>query len=67
MIATDKITIHYIIWCILAIYDICERELIRSNPFPNFNGVAVDVWGWISNFIPLFVEDVIIYPVWDQS
>ena len=23
-------------------------------PFPNFNGCTVDVWKWISNFIPLF-------------
>ena len=23
-------------------------------PFPNFNGATVDVWEWISNFIPRF-------------
>ena len=33
-------------------------------PFPNFNGTAVEVWEWISNFIPYFVIDVIIYPTW---
>ena len=26
--------------------------------FPNFNGVAVEVWEWISNFIPHFIIDV---------
>ena len=34
-------------------------------PFPNFNGAVVDVWGWISNFIPHFMIDVITYPCWD--
>ena len=24
-------------------------------PFPNFNGVTVEVWEWISNFIPHFI------------
>ena len=23
-----------------------------THPFPNFNGAAIEVWGWISNFIP---------------
>ena len=27
-----------------------------------FNGVAVDVWEWISNFIPQFIMDLITYP-----
>ena len=30
-------------------------------PFPNFNGPTVEVWEWISNFIPHFIIDVIIY------
>ena len=34
-------------------------------PFPNFNGYTVEVWEWISNFIPHFIMDVIIYPCWD--
>ena len=34
-------------------------------PFPNFNGAAVEVWEWISNFIPHFIMDVITYPCWD--
>ena len=25
-------------------------------PFPNFNGATVEVWKWISNFIPLFLN-----------
>ena len=36
-------------------------------PFPNFNGAAVEVWEWISNFIPYLIIDVITYPYWDQS
>ena len=31
-------------------------------PFPNFNGTTVEVWEWITNFIPHFTEHVIIYP-----
>ena len=27
-------------------------------PFPNFNGCTVEVWKWISNFIPHFIMDV---------
>ena len=30
-------------------------------PFPNFNGFTVEVWQWISNFIPRFMMDVITY------
>ena len=30
-------------------------------PFPNFNGATVEVWKWISNFIPQFTMDVITY------
>ena len=36
-------------------------------PFPNFNGTPIEVWEWISNFIPCFVIDVITYPCRDQS
>ena len=31
--------------------------------FPNFNSCTVDVWKWISNFIPHFMMDVITYLV----
>ena len=34
-------------------------------PFPNFNGTTVEVWEWISNFIPHFIMDIIAYPCWD--
>ena len=27
--------------------------------FPNFNGATVEVWGWISNFIPRFTVHII--------
>ena len=30
-------------------------------PFPNFNGTAVQVWDYISNFIPHFIMDVFTY------
>ena len=35
-------------------------------PFLNFNGATVEVWEWISNFIPLITGRVITYPCWDQ-
>ena len=31
-------------------------------PFPNFNGATVEVWEWISNFIPHLIMDLIIHP-----
>ena len=34
-------------------------------PFPNFNSAAVEVWEWISNFIPHFNGHVNTYPCWD--
>ena len=33
-----------------------------SFAFTNYNGRAVEVWEWISNFIPHFAGHVIIYP-----
>ena len=33
--------------------------------FLNFNGAAIEVWKWISNFNPHFTGDVITYPYWD--
>ena len=35
----------------------------NTYPFPNFNGATVEVWEWISNFIPHFIT----YPCWDSS
>ena len=38
-----------------------------TNPFPNFNGATVEVWEWISNFIPHITKYVITYPCWEQG
>ena len=35
--------------------------------FTKFNGSTIEVWEWISNFIPHFTMDVITYPCWDQT
>ena len=34
-------------------------------PFPTFKICIVEVWEWISNFIPHFMIGVISYPYWD--
>ena len=36
-------------------------------PFPNINGCTVELWEWLSNFIPHFIVDVITSPRWDKS
>ena len=46
---------HYKVW----------DEIIY--PFPNFNRATVEVWEWISNFIPHFIGHVITYSCWDYS
>ena len=38
-----------------------------THPFPNFDGCTVEVWGWIRNFTPHFIVEVITYPNWDSS
>ena len=48
----DKYYIHYNMW-----YQI-------TYPLPNFNGVTVEVWEWISNFIPNLAMHVVTYPCW---
>ena len=35
-------------------------------PFPNFNGVTVEVWKWISKFIPHFTRHAVTYPCLDK-
>ena len=40
---------HYNIWDYIA----C--------PFPNFNSETVEVWEWVSNFIPHFTRRVVTY------
>ena len=32
-----------------------------SYPFPNFNGATVEVWDWMSNFIPQLTAHIIAY------
>ena len=34
-----------------------------THPLPNSNGVAVEVWEWISYFIPHCTGHVVIYPL----
>ena len=46
----DKLFIHYKVW----------DEI--NYPFPKFNGCTIEVWEWMSNFIPDFTGHVIIYP-----
>ena len=36
-------------------------------PFPNFNGAIVEICECLSNFIPLFIMDVITYSCWDYK
>ena len=43
-------------------------DKVRSEityPFLNFNGFTIEVWEWISNFIPYFIGCVFAYPYWD--
>ena len=36
-------------------------------PLPNFDGCTLEVWEWVSNFIPHIIMDVITYPCWDYT
>ena len=36
-------------------------------PFTNFSSAAIEVWEWISNFIPPFTGYVITYPCWGSN
>ena len=47
--------VHYILW----------SEI--TYPFPNSIGATVEVWEWISSFIPYFIVDVITFPCFDKS
>ena len=38
-----------------------------TDPFPNVNGAAVEIWERMSNFIPHFTGYVITYPCYDLS
>ena len=35
------------------------------NPFPNFNGPAIEIWECIRHFIPWLIEIMITYPYFD--
>ena len=40
----------------------CRKSVDEiTYPFPNFNGAAIEVWKWISNFIPQFTGHAIDY------
>ena len=39
------------------------EQIIYS--FPNFSVSNIEIWEWISNFIPHFIMNVITYPHWD--
>ena len=45
-------------------YKLCD-EITYS--FSNFKNTAVEVWEWMSNFIPHFTEYVINYTCWNLS
>ena len=36
-------------------------------PFSNIIKGTVEVWEWISNYLPDIIMHVITYPCWDQS
>ena len=36
-----------------------------SETDPNFNSAAIEVWEWMTNFIPHFTGLVITYAYWD--
>ena len=44
----------------------CKVLAEITSLFPNFNDCTIQVWKWISNFIPHFMVDVITYPCCDQ-
>ena len=35
--------------------------------FPNFHGAIVEIWEWISDFVPHFIVNVVTYPWWNYS
>ena len=50
------------------LWEILEGHIVRCKAiFPNFNSCSIEVWEWISNFIPHFIMSVITYQCWDYS
>ena len=48
---------------------ICNHMLSKmwddiTYPFSNFNGANIEIWEWISDFIPHFIMDLITCPCW---
>ena len=40
---------------------------VFAYPIPSFNGFTIEIWDWISNFIPHFIMDIITYSYCDYS
>ena len=49
------------LWGPLSNHMPCKMQWEITYSFPNFNGCTVNVWEWISNFMPLFTEYVIYH------
>ena len=47
------------------VFIVIQFEIAYS--FPNFYGVIIEVWEWISNFITQYVMYVITHPCWYES
>ena len=62
---TEKLKkkIRYAAWISNHMHFIMWDEI--TYPFPNFNGGTVEVWEWISDFIPHYTWFLITYPCWD--
>ena len=48
---------------VIAFYHIVWDEI--TYPFPNLSGCTIEVWKWISNFIPHFIGHAVRYSYWD--
>ena len=53
------------VWTSKYIHNKLRDEI--TYPFPNFNGCTVEVWEWVSKFIPYFTGTLIAYICWDWS
>ena len=50
------------------LWEILEGHIVQCKAiFPNHNSCSIEVWEWISNFIPHFIMSVITYQCWDYS
>ena len=56
------------IWLDYDTYQFGHKLFVKceiTDPFPNFYGCTIHVWGWINNFIPHITGNVMAYPCWD--